>query len=274
MGGAPEVTGLTLASSGPHVALLGPARGVFEVIAGVRGPDRGTVRVAGVDPREGLRDGAIASATLDPPLPPKWTAVEHASWAARLAGVDAKVARAAALASLDALGVPGGRVLKDASPVERRAIVCAGALATEAKTLVVEDPTAGLPADAARALGRAFARALGDRGLVLLAGTLPLDAPLALAIDDALVVRAGRVVAQGAPAEIAAREKSYAVRALGDVARFVRLVEDGGGSVSGATDGAMAIDLGADLKPRDLFALAEDARAVLVEVLPLGRAFS
>ena len=103
---------------------------------------------------------------------------------------------------------------------------------------------------------------------------MPLESPLALAIDDALVVRASHVVAQGAPAELAARERAYAVRATGDVARFAKLVEDGGGLVVPGPSGEMSVELGADLKPRDLFALAEDTRAVLVEVLPLGRAFS
>jgi ABC-type multidrug transport system ATPase subunit len=274
VGGVPEVQNLSLRSDGPHVALLGPGHGVFEAVAGLRPTARGTIKIAGDEPCAAVDAGKLASAALDPPLPPKWSALEYVTWGARLAGHDARAANASARSALEALGVPPTPKLAVAPLAHRRAIVLAAALATSAPTLVVEDPGVGLGGDVARALYRALARAIEGRSLVLFAATLPLDSPLAMEIDDALVVRASHVVAQGAPAEIAARERAYAVRATGDVDELVKLVEDGGGLVTRGPDGEMSIDLGAELKPRDLFALAEDARAVLVEVLPLGRAFS
>lgn len=273
--GVPQSVGLSLRSAGPHVALLGPGRGVFEAVAGVRPVVRGSIRVAGEEPCVALAAGKLACASLDPPLPPKWTALEYVRWSARLSGQDARAAFASARAALGAMGLaPATKLGPGAALADRRAIVLAAALASGAAALAIEDPTVGLARDVARQLGQSLARATGGRALVLFAATLPLGSPLALAMDDAILVRASKVLAQGAPAELAGRDRAYAVRATGEAAAFAKRVQDAGGRVTGEPAGPMAIDLGPKLASRDLFALAEDASAVLVEVLPIGRAFS
>lgn len=272
VGGVPEVDGLSVQSTSNRVALLGAGRGLFEAVSGVRAPSRGRIEVSSLEPRAAVRDGALASAPRDPPLPPKWSALEHATWSARLAGRTAHAAEKESGTVLRALGIDPRVVLGKAPLEARRAAVLAGAIATGAGTIVMEDPGEGLAAPIARQLGRCACKALEARAWVLFAAALPIASPFALDVEDVLVIRGSRVVARGAPAEIASLDRSYTVRAVGDVAAFAKLVEEAGGRVTTGGE-QMAVDLGAELKVRDLFALAEDAKAALVEVLPLGRAF-
>jgi ABC-type multidrug transport system ATPase subunit len=272
VGGVPEVDGLSVQSTSNRVAWLGGGRALFDALAGVRTPSRGRITIDEVDPRILVRDGALASAPLDPTMPLKWTAHEHASWNARLAGRPAAAADKEADGILRELGVEPSTVLDKAALAIRRAVVLAGAIATGAKTLVIADPSDGLAAPTARQLCRAACKALEGKSWALFASSLPIASPFALEVEEAFVVRGSRIVARGAPGEIAALDRSFTVRALGDVVTFARLVEEAGGRVSSKGE-QMAVDLGAELQVHDLFALAEDAKAALVEVVPLGRAF-
>jgi ABC-type multidrug transport system ATPase subunit len=274
VGGVPDTDGLTLRSEARHLVILGGGRGLFEALGGTSSLQRGRVAIEGSDPRALVREGALASAPIDVPLPPKWSALEYATWSARLGGAEEAPARSVAEHLLGELGIDPRTLLGKATVESRRAAAMAGAIATGARVIVFRDPAEGIPKDVARAFARVLARALEDRAWIMFAAELPLASPFALAAEEAIVVFGSRVVAQGAPAEIAALERSYAVRATGDVAAFAKLVEDAGGRVSPRPSEHMAIDLGAELEVRDLFALAQDANAVVVEVLPLGRPFS
>ena len=98
--GRPAVDGLTFATTGQHVLLLGAPRVVFSAAAGLEAPARGTMCVQGVAPRLAVRTGLAASAFLDPPLPPRWTPRLLATWSARLVGHGRSVARELAVDSL------------------------------------------------------------------------------------------------------------------------------------------------------------------------------
>ncbi len=167
-----------------------------------------------------------------------------------------------------------GRVVASA----RRAGVIAGALATGAAILLVEDPLAGLAADTARSFARIVARALSDRRSVVFAARIPLDSPLSLAADEAIVIDGAHVAAQGAPAEIAACETALSLRVGGDVQAFVIAVKANGGrlvaeEVGPLTVGCMTIDLGA-LRTRDVLRIAAASNAVVLELRPLARSFA
>jgi len=277
--GVPAIDGLTVETTGDRVLVLGAARALFEAAAGLRGTARGSLRIDGAPAVEACRSGLATGAPLDPPMPPGWTVAQYVTWSARLAGrgrAEARAMAADAIARMQLAAVAGHR-LRGAARAVRRGTAVAAALATGAPALLVDDPLSGLPDDTARAFARVLDRALADRRAVVFAGRLPLESPLALGADEAIVVDGSRVVARGAPAEIAAAERSYALRVLGDVDAFVRAVRARGGRAE-PTEGApppvhVRVELEA-LAPRDLLGLAAEAGAVVLELRPLARSFA
>jgi ABC-type multidrug transport system ATPase subunit len=277
--GVPTLDGLSLTATGERVMVLGAARALFEAAAGQRGVRRGELRVDGLPPRSATRHGAAACAPLDPALPPRWTLLQYVGWSARLVGHSRLEARRLTEEALDRLqlGSSAGSRLGASSLSLRRATVLAAALATGAPTLLLDDPLAGLPEETSRSLARVMAHALADRRSVVFAGRIPLESPLALAADEALVLDGSQVVAQGDPAELAAAERTIALRVEGDVAAFAAAVESLGGRAT-VTPAAAAplhvrIELGS-IAPRDLLRIAAQVSAVVVELRPIGRAFA
>jgi len=279
--GSPVIEGLTLATTGERVLILGAARALFEAAAGLRAVRRGEILVEGLPPRAAVRAGMAACAPLDPPMPPGWTALKYVTWSARLAGNARAVARVMADEAVERmqLGRMAAAKLGGATAASRRGTVLAAALATGARTLLIEDPLCGLPPELARPLARVVANALskGDCRAAVFAGRMPLESPLALTADEALLIDGAQVSAQGAPAEIATRERTVALRVQGDVEAFARGVEAGGGraQVTAGTPSPVhvRVELGL-LAARDLLRIAAESRAVVVELRPLARAFA
>ena len=124
----------------------------------------------------------------------------------RLPGRDGKRrrARAAALTALAALGAaklaakPGAEL----SAAERRWVELARALVAEPKAILLDEPAAGL-SDAEKAALRAALREIAARGvaIVLVDHGMPFLLPLASRV---VCLDAGRVIAAGTPAEVAA----------------------------------------------------------------------
>jgi ABC-type multidrug transport system ATPase subunit len=277
--GSPAVDGLTLRTTGEHVLVLGAARALFEAAAGMRAVARGTVRIAGEPATAGVHAGAVAGAPLDPPMPPAWTVREYATWSARLAGHPKKTARALAEEALGRTSLESSAQVRlaQAPLVVRRGVVVAAALATGARVILLDDSMAALPDDLASALGRVLGRALGDRRTIVFAPRLPLASPLALAADEAIVVAGAHVAAQGAPAEIASRSRGFALRVHGDARVFAERAAARGATITAApndvTPAHVTLDLG-PLSTTDLFALAAEAHAVIVELVPVARGFA
>ncbi|HEY1696746.1 MAG TPA: hypothetical protein VGG39_31505 [Polyangiaceae bacterium] len=279
VGGWPAIDGLSFATTGDHVLVLGAARALFEAAAGLRAPGRGEVLVDGSSPTVAVREGRMACAPRDPPMPRSWTHLQYVTWSARLAGHPRGTARAMALEALERLNLASMAKAKllSATTAAKRGVVLAAAIATGAPVLFVEDPLTGLVPDAARAFARVVARAIGDRRTVLFAGRLPLESPLALGADEAVVVDGALVEAQGPPAEIAAAATTLSLQVHGDVAVFARAVEAAGGRAT-VTEGApspvhVRVELG-PLAARDLVRIAAETNAVVLELRPLARAFA
>jgi len=277
--GVPAIDGLVVTSTGERVLVIGAARALFEAAAGLRAVARGGLRIEGRPPIEAVRAGVAAGAPLDPPMPPRWTIRQYVTWSARLAGHGrgpAKDLAGDAIARM-VLGAVAGTKLGKAVTAVRRATVLAAALATGATTLLVEDPTAGLPADDVPRFARVVVRALTDRRTLFFAGRLRLESPAALAADEAIVVFGSHVAAQGAPGEIAATERSFALRVVGDVRAFAGAVNAEGGHVRGETDGAASSRVSVDLGPlatRDLLRIAGATNSVVLELRPIALAFA
>ena len=128
---------------------------------------------------------------LDPPLPPSWTVAQYATWSARLAGHRAAEGRALADRALETLELDAFRSTKLASASHhvRRAVVVAGALATGAAALLLEDPLAGLSPEVSQSLARRIvtATAAAGRRIAVFAARVPLESPLAVAADEAIL---------------------------------------------------------------------------------------
>ncbi len=259
--------------------VLGAARALFEAAAGLRPITKGSLRVAERDPVDALRAGAVASAPLDPPLPPGWTVREYVQWSARLSGQGGAPARGLAddaIARL-ALGDFAKMKLNAVTPAGRRGTVVAAALATGAGLILLEDPAAGLAPDVARAFSRVVVRAVSDWASVVFGARAPLDSPFALVADEALVIDGAQVAARGAPAEIAASEGAFLVRVGGDAEAFVQAMEARGGKVlTSAVEPARAcvtIELGT-LGTLDVLRIAAESNALVLELRPLARVFA
>lgn len=289
VGGSPAIDGLSLVTSGERVLVLGAARALFEAAAGLRPARRGEVRVEGMAPLAAVRARVAAGAPLDPSLPQRWTVGQYVTWSARLAGHGRADATRLANDALDALQLGSSAVtkLRLAPLAMRRATVIAAAMATAAPTLLLDDPLAALPEDAARSFARVIARALDAqprRRAVVFAARVPLESPLALGADDAFVLDGSHVSAHGPPAEVAAQQTSLALRVEGDVAAFARAVEAGGGrAVLGAPLGEtparsmgptfVRVELG-PLGTRELLRIAAEAQAVVRELRPIAGVFA
>ncbi len=276
VGGSPAVDGLSFATTGEHSLVLGAARALFEAAAGLRLPAHGEIRVRGTAAIASVRAAGAAGAPLDPPLPPRWTPREYAFWSARLVGRGRSEARELAQRAMDGLklGPAADAPLGKAVDAVKRAAVVAGALATGAQVILLEDPTLGLAEDVSRNFARALMAALEMRAWVVFAGRMPLLSPLAMNADEAIVVSGSAVVAQGNPAELASRERAYALAIHGDRAAFMELISTRGARVTHASTAGVTVELTGDLEVRDLLTLARDAHATLLEVRPLSAALS
>jgi ABC-type multidrug transport system ATPase subunit len=279
VGGVPAIDGLTLLSTGDHVLVLGAARALFEAAAGLRPIAHGELLVEGRAAIESVRAGVVSCAPLDPPLPGAWTVLQYAAWSACLVGHDRATARELATEGLMRMQITSMANTKLAvAPLPvRRATVLAAALATGATTLLLEDPALGLPDEAGHLLARATARATDDRRTVVFAARVPLESPVALAADEAIVIDGSFVTAQGAPAEIAASERTLALRVHGKVDAFQRAVEARGGRALVATGAPPPVHVRVDLGPlcaRDLLQIAAASDAVVLELRPLARPFA
>jgi ABC-2 type transport system ATP-binding protein len=277
--GVPALDGFSVETTGERVLVLGGPRALFEAAAGLRAIRAGDLRVEARPPREAVRERLVAGAPLDPALPSRWTLAQYVAWSARLAGLARTEADRLAHDALERLQLASSAAsrLGAASLALRRAAVLAAALATGAPALLLEDPLTGLPDDAARSFSRIVARAVADRRTITFAGHVPLESPLALAADEAIVLSGSDVAAQGAPGELAAADRTLALRVNGDVAAFAAAVDRSGGRAT-VTAGAsrpchVRVDLGA-LAARDLLRIATEARALVVELRPIGRAFA
>jgi ABC-type multidrug transport system ATPase subunit len=273
--GVPAVDGLTARASGDRALVLGAPRALFEAASGLRPVARGALRLGGSDAAAAVRAGLVAGVALDPPLPPRWTAREYVTWSARLAGRSAREARAVASEALELaqLGPLAASPLARLPATPRRGVVLAAALATSAPLIALEDPLAGLAEEDARSWAEVLVQALAARRWLVFAGRVPLTSPLATSADEALLVSASRLDAQGPPAAIASQERRFVARIHGaPEALGARLAAEGGRlEVQGAQ---VLVSLGESLGTSDLLRMATDADVTVVELVSVARALT
>ncbi len=280
--GVAALDGLTLASSeeASRVIVVGAPRALFEATCGLAKPVRGSIDVQGIACREAMARGVIAGAPVDPRMPADWSAIDYAAWSARLFGIAKNEARARAIGALERIGIreearlPLGR----ATVATKRATSIAAALATGARVIALEDPTASLDDDAGHAVARHTVRALEGRAWILFAARAPLGSELVAQCAEALVIAGSACVDRGPPTSLASRVRTYAVDARGDVealaAKLASRVARVESRLMGRSEARFVVELAVGESTRALFACAEEVGAVLVELRPIARAFA
>jgi iron complex transport system ATP-binding protein len=238
LGGRVVVDDVSIAlHAGQWAAIVGPngagKSSLLSLLAGLREPAAGQVLLhdrplAAMPARERARQLA-------------WLAQQdQASADAELAAID--IVRLGRLPHHGLMGAPGAadeaavqralveteaealaqRRLAELSGGERQRVLLARALAVEAGVLLLDEPTTHLDAPHQRALLRGLAARARDGAAV---AAVLHDLTLALAADRVLVMNAGRVVADGAPADASLR---MALQAVFDHAFTIEPVQQGG----------------------------------------------
>lgn len=273
--GVPACDGIAFRTTGSRVLVLGAPRALFEATVGLGHVSRGALSVRGTDAAQAARRGVIAGAAMDPPTPPRWSVLEYVRWSARLVGLPASEARTSADSAIAALQLGGmaKMPMSRLAPHARRATVVAGALATGAGVIALEDPLGGLPDDVAIAYAKTLVSALEDRSWIVFAPRVPLTSPLAVAADEAVITTSTRVEAQGSPAELGATQRRFVARLVGSVESIAPALGARGARVEDRGS-HLLFDLGPELTTGELVGICAEADVAIVELLPVARALS
>ena len=223
------LAGVSLAiAPGEFVALVGPSGSgkttLLKTINGLVAPDAGTLRVLGEDagavPVHVLRR-RIGYVFQEVGLFPHLTVAENIAITPKLLGWDA--ARIAArvdnlLGLVDLPREMAGRLPAALSGGQRQRVGVARALAAEPKIMLMDEPFGALDPVTRDQLGTDY-RALHEQlGLTTVMVTHDMSEAVLLA-DRIVVLKAGAIVADGAPGHLSARSDDPDVRALMDAPR-------------------------------------------------------
>lgn len=193
------------------IGVLGP-NGVgkttlVRLLAGLHGPDSGTVRVLGSDPRSlhpRSGDPSIGYVPQDLGIYPTLTVDQNLRTFAGLHGADRSFAeRRGHVAEFLALEHLLERPARALSGGEQRRVHVAAALLHEPTVLLVDEPTVGADVSARHRILDAV-RELADVGTTVIYTTHYLSELEAIG-DDVLILSEGQLVSRGSPAELIAR---------------------------------------------------------------------
>ena len=197
---------------GEIAALLGPNGAgkttTIDMILGLGRPDQGSVSVFGMSPLEAIRRGLVAAVMQSGGLLKDLTVRETlrltASVFAHARSVDEVLERA---------GITGiaGRLVGQCSGGEQQRLRFALALLPDPALLVLDEPTAGMDVEGRRDFWTAIRRD-AEQGRTVLFATHYLDEADAYA-DRIVLLRQGRIVADGTAAEVRSLSSGRSVRA-------------------------------------------------------------
>ena len=217
--GAPALGGVSFsARAGEFVGLLGPNGAgkstLVRLVAGLLAPSAGQVRLAGLDPIAAPRKTVAQVCALVPQEPSSaWPfTVREAVMMGRaprqgLLALPSRFDRGAVDGALEACDLVhlADRRLDALSGGERRRVFFARALAQEPRVLLLDEPTAFL--DLGHQVAAMRMAALAARGGLCVVAVLH-DLNLAAATCDRVVILGGgRIVAEGAPADVLTAER-------------------------------------------------------------------
>jgi ABC-type Na+ transport system ATPase subunit NatA len=272
--GAVAVEGTSLETRGQSVAIVGDGNGLLRAISGEAPVRSGSLALAGLDVSRGeqLRPSALGMAPLDPPLPPRWTALDYLVWGARLAGMSRAAAKDAARATLADLGLGklAGTGTASFGAADRRALVLAQAIVARPSVLVAAAPLSGLSGQDAAYVAAVLAATTKDRRWIVSLSNLYAGSEenvLAARADELLVFASGRLVRQGKLTKIEDGTVGYTLMLRARAAEFREALRARGVELTGGPQ-RFFVELPPGMTAQDLVALSADVSAPLVELVP------
>jgi ABC-2 type transport system ATP-binding protein len=197
---------------GEVVALLGPNGAgkstTVDMLLGLARPDAGTATLFGTTPAEAVAQGKVGALLQSGGLVPDLTVAEIVRLVASLYPKHRAVAEVLARAGVDGFAK---RRVGDLSGGQQQRVRFAMALVADPDLVVLDEPTTGLDVEARRAFWAAM-REETAQGRTVLFATHYLDEADAYA-DRIVLMRAGRVVADGTASQIKARASGRTIRA-------------------------------------------------------------
>jgi ABC-2 type transport system ATP-binding protein len=258
---------------GEAVALLGPNGAgkstAVSVLLGLARPASGTARVCGRDPGRAVQDGCVGAMLQDAGLPEGTHVGQLVSLFAALYPRPMDPRRALALAdAADLWDRPSGAL----SGGQAQRVRLALALVADPELLVLDEPTAAMDPQVRRTFWDALRGQIGpDRGLLF--ATHHLDEAQAVA-DRVVVLAGGRIIADGTPAEVAARAGGTVVRVRTTVPASTLAALPGVRSATEGPDGRCALTCAdSDAALRALLGTVPDAHHIEVRPAGLEEAF-
>jgi ABC-2 type transport system ATP-binding protein len=233
----------------------------------------GALRLAGRSVADATHIPIMGAATLDPPLPPAWSAEEYVAWGARLSGTRRSAANDLAAAALARVGLlPARKRLTSVlSLAERRALVLAQAIVTAPEILIAEAPLAGLEGAAAAFVLDALVQATEGRRAIFSVTRIDPASPegrLARAASHVIVLAGGEIALEGTPAELFSGVRVYTLTVHKNAEPFRAELALRGIPLRGGPH-RFSVELAVGGSTRDIVAAAQAARAALVEMVPL-----
>ena len=199
-------------SSGEIVAILGPngagKTSTIDIILGLSKPDAGTVKVYGLEPRQAISRGLVSAVMQTGGLLRDLTVAETVEYTASLfAG------RQDLRTVLNQAGITdiADRRVGRCSGGEQQRLRFALALLSNPELLVLDEPTTGMDVEGRRSFW-ATIRKDAEQGRTVLFATHYLEEADAYA-DRIVLLRHGRIVADGTSSEIKAMAAGRTVRA-------------------------------------------------------------
>jgi ABC-type multidrug transport system ATPase subunit len=201
-----------LAAEGPLLVLVGAWSVVFELLAGERRLESGSLRVAGQNAEGLARAGKVGLLRADSPFPATWTCAEVLRESARLLGQPKRSAVEQAGQVALALGIGDllGKKLSALGPGQRRAIGVAAAALGQPLALALEEPFGSLEPSEQRFVSEILRRAQPLYPLIVsvaeLTGSAERDDFTAGATEILLLGRHG-LAARGRRSELLGRAR-------------------------------------------------------------------
>ncbi|NHC12561.1 ABC transporter ATP-binding protein [Motilibacter deserti] len=213
-GAVRAVDGLDLTvPAGAVVAFLGPNGAgkttTIDMLLGLARPDTGTVSVCGLSPAEAVARGRVAAVMQTGGLLRDLTVRETVQLTASLFAASRPVDEVLTRAGIADIG---GRRVGKCSGGQQQRLRFAMALLPDPDLLILDEPTTGMDVEGRREFWAAI-REDASRGRTILFATHYLDEADAYA-DRVVLLRAGRVIADGTAAAIKATASGRLVRAV------------------------------------------------------------
>ncbi len=273
-GSIEAVRGIDLdVAAGETVALLGPNGAgkstTIDMILGLSRPDGGAVSVFGGSPAAAIDGGLVGAMLQSGGLIRDLSVRELIAMVASLYPEALEVADALALTGLEETASQRTQKLSGGQTQRVRFAV---ALVSNPRLLVLDEPTVAMDVEGRRSFWGTM-RELASRGKTILFATHYLEEADAYA-DRAVLMAAGRIVADGPTTEIKAMVGARTIRATLPEAELTELAELPG--VSGADRHGRAIILScsdSDLAIRALLERFPQARDIEIAAAGLEEAF-